>query len=114
MPNKLTQEGFLAKAVAVHGVGRYDYSRVVYVRSAAKVSIICPQHGLFEQKPNGYLGGADYSACAGNATNLIAKFLLKPKQKHGDLYDYSNTHYTAAHIPAATRGRAQCAPRQTP
>lgn len=49
MPKKLTQEEFLAKAVAVHGVGRYDYSQTVYSGADNKVIIICPMHGDFLQ-----------------------------------------------------------------
>ena len=47
---KLTTEEFIAKAKAVHG-DKYDYSQVEYVNNHTKVSIICPIHGVFRQRP---------------------------------------------------------------
>ncbi len=46
----LTTEEFIEQAKAIHG-NKYNYSKVIYVRSADKVDIICPVHGLFRQKP---------------------------------------------------------------
>lgn len=40
MARKLTTEGFVAKARAVHG-GRYCYSRSVYVNNDTPVEIVC-------------------------------------------------------------------------
>ena len=87
---------FIEKAHAVHG-NKYDYSQVIYKIAASKVRIVCPKHGAFEQTPSGHLGGAGCSLCAGNIIGSTTKFLLGAKQIHGDLYDYSNTYYTAAH-----------------
>lgn len=43
-------KSFVAQATAAHD-GRYDYSRVAYKGRNVKVTIVCPDHGPFEQKP---------------------------------------------------------------
>ncbi len=37
-------QNFINKAIAIHG-NKYDYSKVNYVKSSQKVTIICPKHG---------------------------------------------------------------------
>ena len=59
--NKSTED-FIREACLVHG-GYYDYSMVEYTRSDAKVKIICPFHGVFEQTPSHHLSGHGCSRC---------------------------------------------------
>lgn len=62
----LSQKTFIARCLAVHG-GRYDYSLVVYTLSAAKVTIICPDHGPFEQTADLHQRGGGCRKCANEA-----------------------------------------------
>lgn len=48
MGKKLTEEEVISRFRDVHG-DKYDYSKVVYVDMNSKVTIICPEHGEFEQ-----------------------------------------------------------------
>lgn len=58
MPRKLTQEEFVARAIAKHGEGRYDYSMVKYVNSETKVTLKCNKCGyIFDQVANEHLQG---------------------------------------------------------
>ena len=50
MGKKLTEEEVISRFRDVHG-DKYDYSKVVYVDMNSKVTIICPEHGEFEQTP---------------------------------------------------------------
>jgi len=99
MPKKLTQAEFLAKAVAVHGVGRYDYSQTVYLGVKNKIAIRCRAHGLFNQNPGDHLfKRAGCPLCKGAAssnrlTHSIKEFIVKAKKTHGDFYDYSTALY---------------------
>lgn len=62
--SKLTPDTFIAKAKRVHG-NKYDYSLVVGdISSHRKVTIICPEHGIFEQTPTGHLSGKGCLKCA--------------------------------------------------
>ena len=52
---RLTTEEFIKKAREIHG-DRYDYSKVVYGKTNNDpVTIICPIHGEFQQKPRLHL-----------------------------------------------------------
>ncbi len=56
-------EQFIAKAKRVHG-DKYDYSLVSYERHELPVTIVCPAHGEFEQKPHNHLSGSGCRKCA--------------------------------------------------
>lgn len=47
---RLGAEDFITRAREVHG-DRYDYSLVVYINNFTRIKIICPEHGVFEQRP---------------------------------------------------------------
>lgn len=94
---KLTTEEFIAKAKAVHG-DKYDYSQVEYVNNQTKVSIICPMHGVFRQRPLDHLKGHGCSDC-GKKKNIESRkktldnFIDEARKVHGDKYDYSKVKY---------------------
>lgn len=60
--NNLTTEEFVARARKVHGE-RYDYREVRYDRTDKKVKIICPEHGVFWQRPMSHLAGRGCRKC---------------------------------------------------
>jgi hypothetical protein len=91
MPAKLTTRDFIARAKTKHGT-RYDYSLVEYVHTHTKVQIICPDHGVFEQTPNGHLNGRGCHICS-DAKLDNKTFIKKATEKHNDKYDYSLVHY---------------------
>jgi len=92
-----TTEHFILEANVVHGE-RYDYSLVEYLGTMEKVTIICPDHGPFEQRPQGHIGGKGCYEC-GIAASSDAKrstteqFIAKARMVHGDRYDYSLVDY---------------------
>jgi hypothetical protein len=94
MSKKLTQAEFISKAIVAHGVGHYDYSLAVYAGSKQQLTIICLQHGAFEQSPNSHLKGAGCALCwqERRASNNES-FLKKAQLVHGDKYDYSMVSY---------------------
>lgn len=78
MSGRPKTEEFIDKARGVHG-GKYDYSKVVYVKSKLKVPIICMIHGDFAQTPCNHLKGAGCPCCGTISGNKIttAKILKK-------------------------------------
>jgi hypothetical protein len=68
----LSTSQFIAKAQVVHGK-RYDYSQVEYISNISKVTIICPKHGPFKQKPTTHVSGHGCQKCASE---------LKARQGH--------------------------------
>ncbi len=63
-----TTEEFIKKARMVHNT-KYDYSKVNYINANTKISIICPIHCVFEQKPCSHLQGQGCSSCAERGFN---------------------------------------------
>ncbi len=59
---KLDTEKFIAKALRVHG-NKYDYTKVRYISSSTKITIICATHGEFEQSPSLHLYGQGCPHC---------------------------------------------------
>ena len=59
---KLTNEEFIANANIVHN-SFFSYDKCIYVNSNEKVTITCPIHGDFEQKPNNHLNGQGCLKC---------------------------------------------------
>lgn len=76
----------------------YDYSKVEFVNSHQKVTIICPKHGAFEQTPAIHLRGSECKEC-GNAKrgskrrDSTESFIEKARAVHGNRYDYTPTVY---------------------
>ena len=62
--HRLTTEEFVSKAKKIHTCDKYNYTQVDYKGAKIKVTIICPEHGKFEQTPTGHLSGKGCSECA--------------------------------------------------
>ena len=92
---KYTTDEFIEKAKTIHGQ-RYDYSKVKYVKTNEKVSIICKEHGEFNQTPNSHLSCNGCPKCGGNHKYTTDEFIEKAKAVHGQRYDYSKSVYKDA------------------
>lgn len=89
---------FTTKASNIHN-NKYDYSLVEYINSQSKVTIICPEHGSWEQKPNNHITGYGCPTCAdverGKSKTIKAasEFTTKSTLIHNNKYDYSLVEY---------------------
>lgn len=91
----LTTEKFIKKAREVHG-NKYDYSKVNYKNNHAKVPIICPVHGPFQQYPINHLRGHGCKSCVGLERLTTKEFINRAQKVHGHKFDYSKTIYINA------------------
>jgi hypothetical protein len=90
---KKSQDTFLKEAIAMHG-DTYDYSHVVYTNHTSKISIICKDHGVFEQKAGNHLRGDGCIKCAGIYKPTTEEWISSAKQLHGEeKFDYTNVMY---------------------
>jgi hypothetical protein len=91
---KITTEEFIEKAIKVHG-DEYDYSKVDYVNAHVKVKIICPKHGIFEQKPDNHINGKQgCSKCNRSKGELrIAKFLNSIETDYKSEFRFNDCRY---------------------
>lgn len=89
---KLTTEEFIKRAKETHGT-KYDYSLVDYKNTGTKVKIVCPEHGVFEQRPGDHLNKHGCPVCSGTASLTTEEFIKRAKEIHGGKYDYSLVDY---------------------
>jgi len=91
--NKKTNEEFIKEANIIHN-NFYDYSLVNYINIKTKIKIICPIHGIFEQKAESHLNGSNCPKCSEKKykyNKLI--FIEKSNLIHNFEFDYSLVNY---------------------
>ncbi len=97
MPKNLTTDDFIQKSNEIHNF-KYDYSLVEYKNNRTSVSIICPEHGIFEQLPMNHIKGFGCSKCSKNKPLTTIEFIKKANETHNNKYDYSLTIYDRSYI----------------
>jgi len=98
---RLTTEEFIQRAKNLNG-DRYDYSKVEYVGSQTKVTIICSKHGDFKQVPQSHLKGVHCKECAivkraNIRRSSTDEFVIKARKIHGEKYSYDKVEYISNH-----------------
>lgn len=79
---KKTTEEFIEEAIRIFP--QFDYSLVKYSNAHIPVEIICPDHGLFLQKPNAILNHVGCNKCSVSrqqATKILRGIVTDPKDK---------------------------------
>lgn len=99
MPVKVTTEGFIERAISVHGK-RYDYSEAVYVNKRTKLIVICSEHGSFQTTPEYHTSMKKKVGCP--TCGFTIKHTTMDREEyfrdrayavHGSKYDYSDVYY---------------------
>jgi hypothetical protein len=92
---KRSNEDFITEAKEKHG-NKYDYSLTRYTAAKSKIKIICPKHGVFEQRAESHLVYG-CRKCAGENVgwNRLSRedFIMESEKIHGNKYDYSLVKY---------------------
>ena len=93
MSKKKTKEQFIEEANIVHK-HKYDYSLVIYKDNKTKVSIICMEHGIFEQTPYNHIHfKQNCPHCVGGIRLSKDQFTIKSNKIHNFKFDYSMVKY---------------------
>jgi len=71
---KKTTETFIEEAKIKHK-NKYDYSLVDYKGNEILITIICPEHGPFQQTPHAHMAGYGCSKCVSNSSNKENEWL---------------------------------------
>lgn len=105
---KKDNETFIKEAISIHNK-KYNYSLTEYKNALTKVKIICPEHGVFEQTPNGHLHGYGCARCGGVANALKSakttiQFISEANTIHDNKYIYSDVNY----VNALTKVKITC------
>lgn len=102
--HKLTTEEFIERSKKIHG-NKYDYSKVDYKRSHAKVCIVCPEHGEFWQRAHQHLKGSGCPVCSQSEHELNVRQMLLDNniefipQKTFDWLKYKSNMYLDFYLP---------------
>lgn len=93
-----TQVGFITKALAVHG-DKYDLSKVDYLNSNSKITVICKEHGPFYPRAGNFINSR--SGCPHCAQKQrgersrkpLSHFVVRGAKAHSGSYGYSGITY---------------------
>lgn len=93
---------FIKASIKIHNA-KYDYSLTEYESLSKKVTIVCPKHGKFVQRPASHLKGMGCRQCGIEKQGKKRKskydqqsFLKAATEKWGNKYDYSRVKYVNA------------------
>jgi len=96
---KYTTVEFVELSKCAHN-NKYDYSLVDFKSMSHRVKIICPEHGIFEQKANNHLNLKQGCInCTHSRKHTTESFINKCKEIHNDFYLYDKVEYKSANIP---------------
>jgi len=90
-----TISNFIKKCKIIHN-NKYDYSLII-PNNSIKVDIICPEHGIFKQKPYHHSNGHGCPSCSKNKKFNTKQFIELSKKTHNNKYDYSLVEYKNMH-----------------
>jgi len=88
-----TADNFIESANKLHN-NKYDYSLIDYKGCYSLLKIICPLHGIFNQRADSHLNGKGCIKCGIEKNSNICRikitdFIERSLYIHGDIYDYS-------------------------
>lgn len=109
---KLTTQEWVEKAKVVHG-DKFDYSLAEYNGCKNKVKIICPNNHVFEQSPDGHLGGRGCLKCKGmnkSTDDIISEF----NTIHNKKYSYELVEYNGSNTKVTIKCQQHGYFKQTP
>jgi hypothetical protein len=84
----------IKRANEIHN-NKYDYSLVTYKNNKNKIKIVCPKHGVFQQRIDHHLRGSGCQKCV-NRAKTNEELIYEYRVIHGNRYDYSLVDYENA------------------
>lgn len=88
-----TKDDFIKQANDIHNC-KYDYCLVDYKNSYTEIKIVCPTHGVFQQRPGGHLAGKGCFLCSiKKQTKINEQFVEQAQRIHKNKYNYSMVGY---------------------
>ncbi len=95
-----TTTQFIKEAQAKHN-NFYGYDKAVYITNRTSITITCPVHGDFEQRPSHHLKGSGCKCCSDTKRNndqkdTVLSFVEKANIKHKNHYGYDKVIYISS------------------
>lgn len=82
----------IEKFINIHG-NKYDYSLVKYINAKTKVKILCPAHGVFEQRVDHHIKGVGCLKCYNLNKKSKEEFVNISNNVHNFKYSYTEVEY---------------------
>lgn len=79
---RLTTSDFIERSNVIHS-NKYNYSKSIYVKKATPITIICPDHGEFNQRPCDHLAGSGCPECSRYLTSWRRGQYQAMADRHG-------------------------------
>lgn len=93
MSKKLSKSEFVTRATQVH-FNKYSYDNVIYESMLKKISITCPEHGDWLQKPADHLLNHGCPKCKSYKASCKWEDIKSDfQQAHGTYYTYDESSY---------------------
>lgn len=86
---KITKEEFIQRVIIIHN-NKYLYDKVNYVNTSTKVTITCPKHGEFEQRPVVHLLGCGCPKCSLHSQTILYNKLVQRYPNLDILFEVGN------------------------
>lgn len=125
MTRRYTEQEWVTLAREKH-LGRYLYEDCGYAGMAAKVTIRCPDHGLFTQRAQDHIRGGGCPECSAQARRhsilrsraksriSTAEMIVRFESVHGRTYDYTKVEFAGTKKPVTIVCREHGAFQQLP
>lgn len=78
---------------------RYFYKKETYVNMSTPMTIVCADHGDFQQKPTEHILRQGCAKCSGRHRWTTEEFIERAKQAHKEKYTYTKSVYIGATDP---------------
>lgn len=86
-------KSFFEKAPKIHD-NKYSYLKVNYINCYTNVTILCKEHGYYEQTPSNHLAGRGCLICARiELTKKTETFINDANTVHNNIYNYDKSVY---------------------
>lgn len=96
---KLTTDELLHRFRKIHG-NQYEYDFSNYENVCSIISIKCIKHDyIFKQAVYHHLNGSGCPICNGGSKYTNKEFIIKAREVHGDIYNYSKVNYIDKETP---------------
>lgn len=104
----LSQNQFLEKCKLIHD-NKYDYSETFFKSTRENIIVICPLHGIFEQRASAHLSGQGCKKCKNTA--IKKRFLHTKDQFLESINDWQKNNLDFSefqYITDKTKGKVKC------
>ena len=99
MSKKVTQEEFIARSIAKHGLNTFGYDKAIYINNTEKITLYCNTCNVyFDVNTKSHLCGTKHKTCSIKQVSItrtksIDYYINKSIDMYGDVFDFTQYIY---------------------